>query len=319
MQPFELYDPRKFPDPVVYFVPFFVLLIALEYFLYLKNKHLERKDYLEGISSIGMGLGSMLIDIIMKAVALGYLFWFYQFGIFKNILSPANLEDFFTIQWHIQNWWVWILVMFGQDFCFYWHHRLSHEIRVLWSGHINHHSSVKLNLATALRQGWIELLYKDMFYIPLAILGFNPIMIMMMHQFNLLFQFWVHTEAINKMGWFEKIFNTPSHHRVHHATNIEYLDKNYAGIFIIWDKMLGTFKEENKATNQPIYGITKNIETYNLFEIAFHEAKAIFKDVKNAPTLKAKLNYMFNSPGWSHNGEDLRAKTLQKNLNKEIQ
>jgi sterol desaturase/sphingolipid hydroxylase (fatty acid hydroxylase superfamily) len=313
MQNFSLYNPFDFNDPVAYAVPGFILLIVLEFTLYVRKKlKPDEAYYKDAAASIGMGLGSIFIDIAMKAVALGYLFWFYQFRIFEN-LGPDTVQDFLTMSWHKSHIWVWIVCLFFQDFAFYWHHRLSHEIRLLWTAHINHHSSTNLNLAVALRQSWLELLYKDMWYIPLAIIGFHPFMILTLHQLNLIYQFWTHTEVIKKFPkWFEAIFNTPSHHRVHHASNIKYLDKNYAGTFIIWDKLFGTFREEDEE--KPVYGITKNIQSYNLFEIAFHEWRNMMRDVRQAPNFKSKLHYLFSSPGWSHDGEDQRAKTLQKNL-----
>jgi sterol desaturase/sphingolipid hydroxylase (fatty acid hydroxylase superfamily) len=197
---------------------------------------------------------------------------------------------------------------------FYWYHRLAHEIRILWAAHVNHHSSEYMHFSTALRQSWLELLFKDAFYIPLALIGFHPIMIITMHQLNLIYQFLPHTESIRRMPrWFEFIFNTPAHHRVHHSSEVRYLDKNYAGILIIWDRIFGTFKEEDSSAF-PVYGITTNIHTNNLLKITFHEVVNVLNDVKRAPNLKSKLNYIFQSPGWSHDGEDQRAKTLQKDL-----
>lgn len=309
----KFFNPFDFNDPVTYAIPGFVLLIVVEFYFFIRKKLNPNNNYYkDATASIGMGLGSVIIDIAMKGIALGYLFWFYQFRIFEN-LGPRSVEEFANWQWHQAHFWVWVIALFLQDFAFYWHHRLSHEIRILWSAHINHHSSTNLNFAVALRQSWLELLYKDAWYIPLAILGFHPLMILTLHQLNLMYQFLTHTEAVTKFPkWVELIFNTPSHHRVHHASNIKYLDKNYAGIFIIWDRLLGTFKEED--SEKPIYGITKNIQSYNLFYIAFHEWKNMWNDVRKAPTLKAKWHYLFNSPGWNHNGEDQRAKTLQKNL-----
>lgn len=309
---FSLYNPLDLPDPVPYFIPYFLILIALEYFLFLrKKKELNTYDYKDAAASISMGLGSMIIDLGIKAVALGYLFWFFQFGIFKAELSPSSMEEFMTWQWHKSHWWVWLLLFIVQDFIFYWYHRFGHEVRILWAGHVNHHSSERMNFSTALRQSWLELLYKDLFYIPLALIGFHPAMILIMHQISLIYQFGPHTEAIKKLGWLEYIFNTPSHHRVHHSSELRYLDKNYGGILIVWDRIFGTFKEED---TMPTYGITKNIHTFNLFKIAFHELGAVIKDVRRAPTIRAKLHYIFDAPGYSHDGPDLRAKTLQKDL-----
>lgn len=308
---FTLFNPLDFNDPVTYAIPGFIVLICVEFYFYVYKKlHPGIDYYKDAAASIGLGLGSIFIDLAMKAIAIGYLLWFYQFRIFHN-LGPDTIQEFASLDWNKAHWWVWILALFLQDFAFYWHHRLSHEIRILWAAHVNHHSSVNINFAVALRQSWLELLYKDMWYIPLVLIGFHPLMIMTLHQINLIYQFLPHTETVKKLPrWFEFIFNTPSHHRAHHASNIKYLDKNYGGIFIIWDRMLGTFREEDEE--KPIYGITSNIHSYNLFYITFHELGNIIRDVRTAPTFKDKLHYIFDAPGWSHTGNDQRTKTLQK-------
>ncbi|MCW5907929.1 MAG: sterol desaturase family protein [Chitinophagales bacterium] len=284
-------------DPVVYAIPFFLITIGIE--LYVNHKErLQLYETKDSLASIGMGLGSLVIDLAMKTLAFtGYIFLF-QFRLFD-------------IGWH---WWSWVLVLFADDFTFYWHHRLSHEIRLLWAAHVNHHSSQHFNLSTALRQSWAEQLYKFIWWSWMPLLGFDPLMMMMMMSISLIYQYWVHTELIRKLPRvLELVLNTPSHHRVHHASNIRYLDRNHAGILIIWDRLFGTFAEEREE-EKPVYGITKNIHTYNLFKIATHEFADIWHDVKRAPTLKDKLKYMFYSPGWSHNGPDLRANTLRKQV-----
>jgi sterol desaturase/sphingolipid hydroxylase (fatty acid hydroxylase superfamily) len=147
----------------------------------------------------------------------------------------------------------------------------------------------------------------------LVLIGFHPIMVMFMMQLNLIYQYWPHTELIPKLGWFDTIFNSPSNHRVHHGSNLQYLDRNYGGILIIWDRIFGTWEPENEKVR---YGITTNIHTYNPFKITAHEWISIKNDLKRAPNLKAKLNYLFNSPGWSHDGKDQRAKTLRAEMEK---
>ena len=245
-----------------------------------------------------MGLGSLVIDILTKGLALGTYTILYQYRLFD-------------IGWH---WWAWVLILFADDITFYFHHRLSHEVRILWAAHVNHHSSTTLNLATALRQSWGEQFYKYIWWLWMPLVGFNPLMMLMMMSFSLIYQYWVHTELIKRLPrWYEFIFNTPSHHRVHHASNIRYLDQNHAGILIIWDRMFGTFSPE-MDNEKPVYGITKNINTYNLFKIAGHEFVDVYHDVKRAHKFTDKLKYIFYPPGWSHDGPDLRAKTLRKNL-----
>lgn len=311
---FHFYNPFDFNDPVAYAVPGFILLIITEFFLYYRKHHTITKEfYKDAAASLELGIGSTIIDLGIKAIAVGYLLWFYQFRITDN-LGPANIQELASWQWHKSHWYVWLILFFSQDFIFYWYHRLAHEIRLLWAAHVNHHSSEYMHYSTALRQSWLELLFKDSFYIPLALIGFHPIMILTMHQLNLIYQFLPHTETIKRMPrWYEFIFNSPAHHRVHHSSEVRYLDKNYAGILIIWDRIFGTFKDEDDKSF-PVYGITKNIHTNNLLKITFHEVMSLWKDIKCAPNLKSKLNYIFQSPGWSHDGEDNRAKTLQKNL-----
>ena len=285
-------------DPVIYAIPFFLIAIGTELYINWKDK-LNLYEKKEALSSIGMGLGSLVIDILMKGLAYGAYTLVYKH------------YHFFNLGWH---WWVWVLILFADDFTFYWHHRLSHEIRILWSAHVNHHSSTTLNLATALRQSWGEQFYKYIWWLWMPLVGFPPLMMMMMMSISLIYQYWVHTELIKKLPkWFEFIFNTPSHHRVHHASNIRYLDQNHAGILIIWDRMFGTFAEE-RDDEKPVYGITKNINTYNLFKIASHELVDVWHDVKRAPKFSDKLKYIFYPPGWSHDGPDLRARTLRKKL-----
>jgi sterol desaturase/sphingolipid hydroxylase (fatty acid hydroxylase superfamily) len=295
LQVFKMMEPTD--DPVVYAIPFFLLAIGTELFINWKEQHnlYERK---EALSSIGMGLGSLVINIVMKGLAFGAYTYLYQFRVFN-------------FGWA---WWAWILILFADDFTFYWHHRLSHEIRILWAAHVNHHSSQTLNLATALRQSWAEQLYKYFWWFWLPLVGFRPLMILMMMSVSLIYQYWVHTELIRKLPrWFEFFFNTPSHHRVHHASNVRYMDQNHAGILIIWDRLFGSFTEERNE-EKPVYGITKNINTYNLLKIASHEFVDVWADVKRAPKFSDKLKYIFYPPGWSHDGPDHRARTLRRQL-----
>jgi sterol desaturase/sphingolipid hydroxylase (fatty acid hydroxylase superfamily) len=295
LQVFKMMEPTD--DPVVYAIPFFLLAIGTELFINWKEQHnlYERK---EALSSIGMGLGSLVINIVMKGLAFGAYTYLYQFRVFN-------------FGWA---WWAWILILFADDFTFYWHHRLSHEIRILWAAHVNHHSSQTLNLATALRQSWAEQLYKYFWWFWLPLVGFPPLMILMMMSVSLIYQYWVHTELIKKLPrWFEFFFNTPSHHRVHHASNVRYMDQNHAGILIIWDRLFGSFTEERNE-EKPVYGITTNINTYNLLKIASHEFVDVWADVKRAPKFSDKLKYIFYPPGWSHDGPDHRARTLRRQL-----
>ena len=289
---------------LIWAIPLFFSLILIEAYIDYRDK---RELYLgkDFVASISMGLGSLFVNAAMKTLAFIAYSFIHQYAIIKNI------------EWQ---WWAWVVVFFADDFTFYWHHRLSHEVRVLWAAHINHHSSQKMNLGTALRQSWAEQLYKYIWWLWLPLLGFEPLMIFVMMSFSLIYQFFQHTELVRKLPKpIEFIFNTPSHHRAHHAVNPRYLDQNHAGILIIWDRLFGTFAEEIED-DKPVYGITTNIDSYNIFYIASHEHQNLWKDLKNAPNFKDKLKYIFNPPGWSHTGEDQTARTLRQkyfeNLNK---
>lgn len=289
---------------LIWAIPLFVSLILIEAYIDYRDKSelYLGKDF---VASISMGLGSLVVNAGMKVLAFIAYAFVHQYAIFNNI------------GWQ---WWAWVLILFADDFTFYWHHRLSHEVRVLWAAHINHHSSQKMNLGTALRQSWAEQLYKYIWWLWLPLIGFEPLMIFVMMSFSLIYQFFQHTELVRKLPKpIEFIFNTPSHHRAHHAVNPRYLDQNHAGILIIWDRLFGTFAEEIED-DKPVYGITTNINSYNIFYIASHEFQSLWKDIKSAPTFSDKLKYILNPPGWSHTGEDQTARTLRKkyfeNLNK---
>ncbi len=302
-------NPFSVPDPTVYAIPVFILLVIIEIWIITKQ-HQLKYDYSEAFASINMGIGVVFVNIVSKAFYITLFFIIYKYRIFDS-LGPDTFEGFFNLAWHKEHWYAWVLLFFADDFTFYWCHRFMHEVRVLWAGHVNHHSSQEYNYATALRQGWWEDIFKYVFWIWLPFVGFHPIMIFFMIQFSLIYQFFVHTEQISKLGFLEKFLNTPSHHRVHHSSDLHYLDKNYGGVLIIWDKMFGSFEEE---TFQPKYGLTVNIDTKNPLKIATHEIIALSKDVGRAKTWKDKFKYLILGPGWTHDGEDKRAKVLQKKL-----
>ena len=282
----------QLPNIIHWAIPFFVGAILLEVFLTARRQvhFYETKD---AFSSIAMGLGNVLIGLVTKGIVLGAYYLVYQWRIW---------ELGFT-------WWAWVLVLFADDFSYYWFHRTAHNVRYFWASHVIHHSSQKYNLSTALRQTWTGALTGSfVFYLWMPLLGFHPLMVLFMQSVSLLYQFWIHTEVIHKMPrWFEAVFNTPSHHRVHHANNPQYLDRNHAGIFIIWDKLFGTFEPEKE---KPKYGLTENIKTYNPLRIATHEWGAIFKDIWKYP--RHSRQYLFGKPGWSHDGSRKTSKDWRK-------
>ncbi len=281
-------------DPVIgAAVPFFFLLIGIEIWIRTKQDLPKYKSG-DAWASIGMGVGSAIINLGVKTSVFVVFTLIYEW-------SPIKLGG---------EWWVWILLFFADDFTFYLHHRSCHEIRLFWAAHVNHHSSQQYNLAIALRQSWGELFHKYIWYLWLP-LFFHPVMILTMMAISLIYQFWLHTETINRLpGPIEFFFNTPSHHRVHHGSNIRYLDRNHAGILIIWDRMLGTFTPE-RDEEKVIYGITTNINTNNPFKIATHDYIKMVQDVRKAPGFRNKLGYIFGPPGWSHDGSTQTAKQMR--------
>ncbi|GGW64253.1 sterol desaturase/sphingolipid hydroxylase (fatty acid hydroxylase superfamily) [Winogradskyella epiphytica] len=285
-----------FPNIILYAIPFFVLAMLLELYISAKQqiKTYEAKD---SLSSIAMGLGNVILGFGAKAVVI--LAFFFVYDNFRIFTIPVV-------------WWSFILIFFADDFAYYWFHRVSHECRLFWASHVVHHSSEHYNLSTALRQTWSGGFYTFIFWLWLPLLGFHPAMILLQMSISLLYQFWIHTEAINKMPkWFEAVFNTPSHHRVHHGSNPIYLDRNHAGILIIWDKMFGTFQEELEE-EKVIYGLVTNIETFNPIKIAFIEWYHLFKDAfTGKKSFKDRILYIFKPPGWKHDGTGKSSDTLR--------
>ena len=274
---------------VLYAIPAFIVLMILEG-LWARKRGAEVKGYgkKDTAASLTMGLGNVAISAVTKLGSLALFSFLYQYRLFDLGTGVA----------------AWILLLFAEDLCYYAFHRAHHETRILWAAHENHHSSQHYNLSTALRQSWTTPITGPLFWAPLALLGFAPWMILTAQAWSLLYQFWLHTESIRSLGPLELVLNTPSHHRVHHGTNLEYLDRNHAGIFIIWDKLFGTFEPERARVD---YGLTTQLKTFDPLRIAFHEYAAIARDVRRAPTLGAKLGYVFAPPGWSHDGSTLTA------------
>ncbi len=293
----------QIPNLILYAIPFFIASVIVEGFIIYKKKP-DSYNLKDSIASIAMGIGNLISNLLSKIWVVFVITYLYEN--FRITTIPFA-------------WWSWAIILFADDFCYYWFHRISHESRFFWASHIVHHSSQKYNLSTALRQTWTGGFFSFVFYLALPILGFHPLMIFTQMSINLLYQYWIHTELIHKMPkWFEAVFNTPSHHRVHHGSNPIYLDRNYAGIFILWDKLFGTFQPELK--NEKVsYGLTTNINTFNPFTIAFHEWIAAFKEAFISKTsLINKLNYFIKPPGWKYDGTgkmatDLREEWIKNN------
>lgn len=277
------------PNLVPYAIPVFALLMLLEAWLLRRRdsdgalRHrpeaqYERRDLL---ASISMGIGNFLIGLLVAPVMLSAMNFVYAHRVFHFSMGVLAFALLFVLE----------------DLAYYCFHRASHEIRFWWAGHVNHHSSEHYNLGTAVRQSWTSWLSGGwVFWLPLCWLGFAPEWVAFQIGLSLLYQYWVHTEVIDRMPrWFELIFSTPSQHRVHHARNPRYLDKNYAGILMIWDHLFGTYEPESPV--EPVrYGITHPLQSYSPFWIAGHEWVAIVRDVWSFRGLRAKFQAIFGRP-----------------------
>ncbi len=266
-------------SPVVIAIPVYFILMAVEMIALRFQKHPGYRLN-DAITNINCGVLSQVTGVFFKVISVGIYTLIYQN--FALVQIPNNF-------------WTFLLLFFLYDFCYYWAHRMSHEINLFWGGHVVHHSSEEYNLSVALRQSSTQIFWTFFFYFPLALLGFDPVMLILASGINLLYQFWIHTEAIGKMGILEKFMNTPSHHRVHHGRNPKYIDKNHGGTFIIFDKWFGTFQQEEE---KPTYGITTPVKSWNPVWINLaHYAtmKAEFKTIASWPD---RIRYLFNKPGW---------------------
>jgi sterol desaturase/sphingolipid hydroxylase (fatty acid hydroxylase superfamily) len=291
-------------SPIDFAIPAFILLVVME-MLWARRYAPEKYEPRDTLTSLALGTGSQVAGLLTGGAVVALSLWLYD-------------HRLFNIGWV---WWAWPVCFVLDDLGYYWFHRAAHRVRWFWAGHVNHHSSQHYNLSTALRQSWTSFFALSfVFRIPLALIGFHPAMILFCGAINLIYQFWIHTEVIGKLPrWFEAVMNTPSHHRVHHATNPRYLDANYAGTFIVWDRMFGTFTQEVDG-ERIRYGIVKQLGTFNLLYSVFHEWIAIAHDLWHAPW-RSKLGYIWRPPGWSHDGsretsEILKARWLEQQKSK---
>lgn len=279
------------PDIIHLAIPAFILLMLAEAIFSAAQdaKLYQAKDT---AASLAMGIGNVIIKLFIKAPILGAYFFAYQFRFFKIG----------------HDWQAWVLLFFLEDFTYYWFHRISHECRFFWASHVNHHSSQRYNLSTALRQTWTGIFTGFIFWLWLPLLGFHPLMVATQQAISLLCQFWIHTETIGRLGFLEKFMNTPSHHRVHHGSDLKYLDRNHAGILIIWDKLFGTFQPEEEPVT---FGLTNNINSYNPVRIAMHEWQAMWQDLRKPNPPSVRLGYVFRPPGWSPDGSSKTVRQMR--------
>lgn len=264
-------------------IPLFLLLVAVEAVSYrfLPDDEERGFEVRDTATSLSMGAGSQVVGIPWKVVTVVVYAAAYT-------ITPLRVSS--------SSAWSWLLLFVADDLAYYVFHRAHHRVRVLWASHVVHHSSLKYNLSTALRQSWTPMTSLP-FWLPLALIGIPVWMILLQQSVSLLYQFFLHTERVDKL-WrpIEWVMNTPSHHRVHHGSNRAYLDRNYGGILIVWDRIFGTFEPEGERVD---YGLTKNIDTYNPVRVAFHEFAAIGRDLRQAVGARDRLGYVFGPPGWS--------------------
>ena len=290
-----MYSLDKRSEAVVVLITMLVVLTLIEMGLsYWENrKYYQKRDT---FTNIYLTLLAFVLNLVVKTSTFFILDYTWHFRLFeiKNAIA------------------YWVILVVVQDFLYWVLHYIGHYCRLFWAMHVTHHSSEHFNLTTGFRSTVFEPLYRVFFYIPLALMGFNAIDILYAYLLTQLYGNIVHTQYhVNLPKWYSWIFVTPSHHRVHHASNIPYLDKNMGMMFIIWDRLFGTFQEENAP--EPIkYGLTKQPEDTGPVNILFHEWKALFRDMRKTPSFKVKLQYLFNPPGWSHDGSTQTARVMQR-------
>ncbi|MEE4212163.1 MAG: sterol desaturase family protein [Parvularcula sp.] len=290
-------DELSFPDVSILAAPLYVLLIAAEV-AFLRGKGRGEEVTKDLWTNLAMGTGNAVSSTFLYGGVAALMLFAWEYRVFELPIT----------------WWSFLIAMVAKDFVYYWVHRLQHRIRWGWANHVIHHSSQGYNLSTALRQPWFGMLTGTyVLSIPVIMLGVHPALFALAGALNLFYQFFIHTQSVRRLpGWVEFVFNTPSHHRVHHATNPRYLDTNYAGILILWDRLFGTFVAEDDS--EPChFGIVSNLPTQNPFYVASHEYIAIARDVTR-PGLKPleRLRYVFAPPGYSHDGSRLTTAEIKR-------
>ncbi len=289
---------QQYPDILLFAVPGFVLLTIAETIVLIKEGSFGK--YKKDLPvSFSIGVGFIVISFFSRAMLLVVYQWVYA-------------RRIYTLP--VDTWYSWAGCFFSEDFSYYWFHRISHRVRVLWASHSVHHTAEVYSLTSAgFRQTWTgNFSGTFLFWIWMPYIGFNPGMVILVKSINLIYQFCIHTETIRKMPpWFEAVFNTPSHHRVHHGSDLLYLDKNYGGTLVIWDKLFGTFQPEEAP---PTYGLAHKISSDNPFTIVFGEWINMFSDIKKCKSLKECCYYCFGAPGWSKDGSSKTTRQLRKEV-----
>lgn len=278
-------------------IPIYCVIIGAEIILSnLKHQHHYTKK--NTAFNVYLMLLNMGLDFGLRLFTLGILGYFFKFAL---------------IHWQLGILY-WVLLFVFEDMMYYWLHRFDHEIRLFWAVHVTHHSSELMNFTVGFRSSVFQPVYRFIYFIPIVLLGFDPLDLLFVYSATQIWGIFVHTEYINKMGWLEFILVTPSHHRVHHGSNAKYLDKNMGMFLIFWDKLFGTFQPElSPEEYEPIrYGLTKNLENPNAVTVVFHEWQQVWKDItQKGLSLTSRFNYLFGPPGWSHDGSRQTSKQMR--------
>lgn len=282
------------PPIIIYAAPVMFALVGLEWFIRVRKMKKEY-DGKDTFAATFIGVGNIVVSAVVKLTLFGIILFFYN-----------------RAPWYVPHtWWSYVLCLVAIDFFRYWAHRIAHEQRFWWSTHVTHHNSEQYNFSVSFRLSWIQHL-KIVFFIPVALMGFDPFVFFICNQIEVLYQFWIHTELIHKLPRpIEYFFTTPSHHRVHHARNGKYLDKNYGSTFIIWDRMFGTFQPEEE---QPDYGILKPVNSYNPVHLVFHEFVDMIRDMGRYRSPKAWWRILFGKPGMTLDKDYYYGNVKQKEL-----
>jgi sterol desaturase/sphingolipid hydroxylase (fatty acid hydroxylase superfamily) len=278
-------------------MPIYIIFIGLEIVLsyFHDKKFYSLKDT---VANVYLSALNFLLDLLLRSLGLLVLVYFYD-------------QRFFEIR---NSFIYWIVLLFTEDFMYYWLHRVDHFCRFFWAVHVTHHSSENFNLTVGFRSSVFQPLYRFIYFIPLALMGFKPVDIAFMYAATQIYGILIHTRYVNKMGFLEWFMATPSHHRVHHGSNVQYLDRNMGMVFIIWDKLFGTFEPEKEEVK---YGLTENLKTNNPIKVVFHEWQAMLKDLKRSSLIKDKFMYIFGPPGWSHDGHKKTSGQLRAEMETE--
>lgn len=303
-------------NPLVYGGPAFLAFILLE-LTYSKIFDKKRKDlykWKDLAASTTMGVGSAIIASLLKVISATVIF-----GLVYELCNPEvngvrmNILGYESFGWA---WYVWLICQFLDDFCYYWFHRLNHTVRLLWAAHIVHHSSDNYNFGTGIRNGWFTLMYKPLFYMWLPAIGFHYEMVVVCLGIEALWQFQLHTKYVPKLGFLDYFLNSHTQHQVHHAQNIEYLDKNHGGYLNIFDRLFGSWQELDDDIEIE-FGVMHPPNSHNPMVILLHEYQAIWKDLKTAKNPYQAFMYVFGPPGWSPDGSSLTVRQMQRKLKQE--